>query len=779
VDGNADGAIDSPWIGRPLLRREDGALVRGDGTFVDNMMPAGALHLVFVRSPFAHALIRGIDATAARSMPGVVDVATADDLEGVAGPMPIMVIGDAVVARSAAVPMLAHGVVRFAGEPVAAVLAESRATGEDGAELVQVDYEPLEALTDPEQSRSSGVVLHEGVAENVLLEWRLSGGDVAGQFAGAARVVSGRFRIPRLAAAPIEPRGCVAALDLDGDVLTLWCSAQDPHRPLAHLSAVLGRAPDRIRIVVPDVGGAFGSKGSLAPEYAVAAALALRSKRAVKWVEDRRENFLAAYQGRGLEAEMDLAIDPEGRFLAVRAHLVADLGAYLYPASPSVVMNTAQLLTGAYDIPAAEVDVIGVATNKAPVGPYRGAGRPEAAYLIERMADLAAAELRLDPVEIRRRNLVPADRFPYRTPLGHTYDSGDYLGAIEQACVLLDYHGRRDEQRLARAEGRLVGIGLALFVERAGPAAWESAAASVGPDGHVVIRMGSSPNGQGHETTFSQIAADALGLAPEDVEIIHGDSAEVPPGVGTFGSRSVTIGGSAVLAVLEEIKARARVLAAHLLEVAEVDLRWEAGGFVVAGAPERRVGLGEVAAAAGGPAGPEIRLEATGTFTLPGPVFPFGAYAAVVEVERETGVIHLLRLVAVDDAGTIVNPLLAEGQVQGSSVQGLAAALSEEVVYDDDGQLLTGSFMAYGILSPADVTVRIQSEFRCTPSPFNPLGAKGVGESGTIAVPAALANAVADALAPLGISEVHPPFTPEKLWSTLRQAGKQASRPKF
>ena len=604
-------------------------------------------------------------------------------------------------------------------------------------------------------------------------------GTSTGGFDAADRVVTGQFAIPRLVACPIEPRGCVAAHDAEADVLTLWCSAQDPHRPLAHLSAVLGRPPERLRVVVPDVGGAFGTKGSLAPEHAVAAALALKWGRPVKWIEDRHENFLAASQGRGMMVDVRLAVDADGRFLALRARLEADLGAYLCPTTAIVPLTVATLLTGAYEIPAAEVEVVGMATNKVPTGPYRGAGRPEAALVIERMADLAAAELGLDPVEIRRRNLVPPERFPYTTPLGLTYDSGDYRGSLDRACELLGYDEWRGRRQAARDRGRLLGLGFAVFVERAGSQLWESAAAAVHPDGRVVIRTGSSPHGQGHETTFAQIAADVLGVDPADVEVVHGDSAEVPAGVGTFGSRSVTVGGSAVVVVLEKLRDRALAVAAGLLEAAEDDVRWEGGRFVVAGS-DRGIGLREVAAASSGD-GPADEagslLRAEGRFTLAGPVFPFGAYAAVVEIDPETGTVTIPALVAVDDAGTIVNPLLAEGQVRGSIMQGLAAALSEEAVHDDEGQLVTGSFMTYGIPSSADLVVEVRSEFRCTPSPLNPLGAKGLGESGTIAVPAALANAIADALAPLGIRNVDAPFTPEKLWRLLRGRAAGGSGP--
>jgi carbon-monoxide dehydrogenase large subunit len=438
------------------------------------------------------------------------------------------------------------------------------------------------------------------------------------------------------------------------------------------------------------------------------------------------------------------------------------------------------LLTGAYAIPAAHVELIGVGTNKPPSGPYRGFGRPEAAYIIERMVDLVARDLGLDPAEVRRRNFIPTDRFPYRTPLGFTYDSGNYAAALDRALALIEYDRWRQEQRRARERGRLLGVGIAVYVERAGSGLWESAAVSVEPNGHVIVRTGSTSHGQGHETTFAQIAAETLGVDPHGVLVQRGDTALVPRGVGTFGSRSTTIGGSALLVALDKIKAKATTIAAHLLEAAETDIEWNGTRLHVRGLPARGVTWEQVAAAAYDPTrlsrDIELGLHATGYFTLPGPVFPFGAYAAVVEVEGETGALRVLRLVAVDDAGRIINPLLAEGQVIGSTVQGLGQALIEEVRYDESGQLLTATFADYGLLRAAQIP-QITSELLETPSPFNPLGAKGIGESGSIATPAAVANAVADALAPLGIAHLDPPFTGEKLWRIVQAAGEPLRSP--
>lgn len=757
------------WIGRPLKRREDPRLLLGQGRYVDDLVLPGMVHMVVVRSPFAHARLGKIHPEAALQVPGVLGVVTGEDLAGQVRPMPINPAENATIAP-APHPLLAAGKVRYVGEPVAAVLAEAKASAEDAAHLVEVEYDPLPALVDPREALRNQVLVHEGLGENILLRWSRAGGDVEGAFRNAERVVKGQFHIPRLIAAPLEPRGAVAAYDPGTDTLTVWCSAQDPHRPRAQLSRILGRPEDRVRIIVPEVGGAFGSKGHLPPEVALAALLAMNTRRPVKWVEDRRENFLAAYQGRGLDAEVEMAVSRDGRILGVRARLIADLGAYLYPATPIVPITTAMLLTGTYAIPTAAVELIGVATNKVPTGPYRGAGRPEATYIVERMMDIVSYELGLDPVEVRRRNFISPDRFPYRTPLGFVYDSGNYEGALDRALELAEYERWRKEQARAREQGRLLGIGVATYVERAGAQLWESASVRVEPSGRVIVRTGSSPHGQGHETIFSQIAAEALQIDPDAVIVEHGDSAVVPRGVGTFGSRSTTVGGSAVWIALEKIKAKVVKIAAHLLEASEEDIAWENGRLFVRGSPDRALTLAQVSAAAYQPGrlplGMEMGLEAPGYFSLPGPVFPFGAYVAVVEVERETGEVRVLKLVAVDDAGRIVNPLLAEGQVIGATAQGLGQALVEEAVYDESGQLVTGSFADYGVLHAAQVP-EVITAFLETPSPFNPLGAKGIGEAGSIAAPAAVANAVMDALKPLGVRHIDFPFTPEKIWREI------------
>jgi aerobic carbon-monoxide dehydrogenase large subunit len=672
-----------PLIGRPVRRREDARILRGRTRYVDDIDPPGTLHIAFVRSLHARARIAGIRGD---------ELITAADLGG-ARPLPVQRPPGATLA-DAPHPLLADGEVRYVGQPIAAVVAATRAEAEDAVERVEVDYEPLEPVVSP---RDAG---------EELMRWRGATGDVEAAFAAAAHVVCARHVIPRLAAAPIEPRG-VVAVD-DGGLLRMWLSAQETHRPLAQLSHALDRPPESIHMVIPDVGGAFGSKGAIAPEAVVAAIAAIRLSQPVKWVEQRQENFLAAYQGRGVDGEVELALAGDGRILAVRARIVADLGAYLQPTTAIPPHTTGMLMTGCYDVAAAEVEVVGARTDKVPTGPCRGAGRPEAAFMLERTVDAAARELGMDPVELRRSNVIR--EFPYRSPLGWTYDSGDYARCLETAVSLAG----------EAPPGRRVGVGVALYVERAG-GQWESARISVEDDGRVVVRSGSFPHGQGHDTTFAQIVADRLGVPIENVDMVFGDSAEVPAGVGSFAGRSVAMGGSAVAVAAD------------------------------------RVRDGERSAS--------VRFESD-------MVFGSGAYAAVVEIDEETGELTVHRIVAVDDAGTIVNPLLAEGQVLGGTIQGLGAVLTEEIAHDEQGQPVSASFASYAMLTAAEQPP-IESAFVESPSPLNPLGAKGIGEAGAIGTPAAIANAVTAAL---GGVHVDPPFTPEKLWRALGAAAPSPRR---
>ena len=750
----------APWTGRPVRRVEDERLLTGAGRYVDDISAPGMLHLVAVRSPVAHARLLGVDVSAARAAPGVVAVITHDDIASL-GQLPIMK-ENGVEAHDVPIPLLASGRVRFAGEPVASVIATSRAAATDAAELVGADYEELPAVTDPRDALTGRVLLHDDVPGNVLFRWQRASPGFDDTFARADRVIRVRLELPRLAAAPLEPRGAVAFHDASADLLTVYASAQDAHRPRLQLAGVLRRPPESIRVVVRDVGGAFGSKSILAPEAFIAAAMAQRLGAPVKTVETRWENFLAAYQGRGQQAECELATGDAGRFLALRVRLIADVGAYLYPASTVPPVLAALLATGVYDIGAASVEVLGVATSKAPTGPYRGAGRPEGAYLYERMGDLAAAELGLDRAEIRRRNLVTPAALPCRTAVGTTLDSGDFPRLLRRSCELLGYDRARQAQREARSRGEVRGIGLSVFCEMSGLGFWESAAVSVDGTGKVIAQIGSSPHGQGHQTAFAQLLADELGLDLDAVEIRYGDTAHVPPGVGTFASRSAIVGGSALAAAAGKLKEQAVARAAERFGVPSDQVSWRAGKLL---GPDVAADLADLAA--GTP------LEVSTTFTLEQPVYSSGSYGVTVSVDRETGLLSVGRLVAVHDAGRLLNPLIAEGQVTGATLQGYAEAVSEQVLYDEDGQLVNSSFAGYGILSAAEAPV-LHSEFIATPSPHSPLGVKGVGETGTTGMPAAMASAVADALAPFGVRHLDPPYTPERLYAAM--AGPAAAR---
>jgi aerobic carbon-monoxide dehydrogenase large subunit len=741
-------------IGQPLRRREDARVLRGQTRYVDDIERPGLVHAAFVRSPHASAAITGLSVPECDG--DVLAVLTGESLRGRVAPIPVAG-PPGVTLADAAHPILALDEVRYVGQPVAAVIAPTRALAEDGAERVEVSYEPRVAVVDP---RASTVV---------LTEFSCGAGDVDGAFARADHVVRGRYGLPRLAAVPIETRGVLAEHDAGRDVLTLWCSAQDTHRPLAQLSHILGRPEESIHVIIPDVGGAFGSKGVMGPEVAASAVAAIDLGRPVKWTEDRLENFLAAYQGRGIDGELALALDADGTMLALRAQLIADLGAYLLTSTAIPPHTAAMLMTGCYAIPAAAVSVAGMATNKVPTGPYRGAGRPEAAYLLECLVDDAARAIGLDRVELRRRNLIRT--FPAATPLGFTYDSGDYERCLDTALSLL--HEPEDPALAARGRagdgpgaGRVRGTGVAMYVERAG-GQWEAADVTVAPTGRVLVRSSASPHGQGHDITFAAIVADRLDVAIDDVVMRFGDSAEVPRGVGTFGSRSVAVAGSAVALACDDVRALARALAAHLLEVSPDAVAFADGRFA---AGERALSWPEVAAAAHQPArlapGMDVGLRAVRRFASD-VVFSSGAYGAVVEIERATGHLDVLRIAAVDDAGTIINPLLAHGQVLGGTVQGLGECLSEAVIHDEAGQLRSASLMDYSLLTAAEIPPIAIGEVS-SPSPLNPLGAKGVGEGGAIGTLAAVANAVADAL---GGRHVDPPYLEATLWAMLGQEG--------
>jgi len=762
---------DGAWIGRPLKRREDHRLLVGSGRYVDDISAPGCAHVVLLRSPHAHARIVTLDIEPARRAPGVVAVVTGAEVKHLA-PMPVnRIMPDMRVPPH---PIIANGLVHAAGTPVAAVVAESVYAARDAVDLIEATYEPFQALPEPEGAVAEGATtLYPEIARNRSFSRTLREGDTARAVASAARVVSLRVVQQRLSAVAMEPRSVLAAFDSSTEELTLWVSCQAPFRIRAEVARLLGMPESRVRVIAPDVGGGFGVKTGPYREEVLLGWLARRLARPVKWIATRGEDQITTNHARGSVCEGELAVDAEGHIAALRASITAPLGAVLMNAAPGSPWNHARLLPGCYVVPACDISVTGALTTTTPVSAYRGAGRPEACFAIERLMDTAARAIGLDPAEIRVRNFIAAESFPFKTATGQVYDSGNYRLALETALAAADYTGLRSQQVERRKRGEIVGIGLASYVE---PCAlgWESGSVKVERSGQVTAITGSSAHGQGHETTFAQIVADHLGVTPDDVVVVHGDTRSGPEGFGTFGSRSVALGGSALQKVAVDVREKGRRIAASMLEAAAADVISVAGGFQVTGVPQRRVMWREVAATAYGgghalPKGDTPGLEATVYFQPETEVWTFGAIVCGIRIEAETGRLVIERLVWVDDAGTVINPLLAEGQLHGSLAQGLGQALFEGIVYDGDGQLLTGTLMDYAIPRADDVP-HVLIEKTCTPSPRNPLGAKGVGEAGCIGIPPAVVNAAVDALSPLGIQHLDMPLSPARLWAAIRDA---------
>jgi carbon-monoxide dehydrogenase large subunit len=771
-------------VGSRIKRREDPRLITGRGTYVDDIQLPRMTYAAILRSPYAHARIRRLDVDKAKALPGVVAVLTGADLQGKNVPCG-WTLPDMKVAPH---PALAVGKVRYTGDAVAVVVAEERYIARDALDLIAVDYEPLPVVVDAEQAIQPGAPqLHDEVPNNIAFVWKVAGGDVERAFREAEVVIRERLVNQRLIPNAIEPRGVVAQYNPGSGDLTLWSATQIPHLVRLLLSLVMGIPEHKVRVIAPEVGGGFGSKLYLYPEEVIVASLAKATGRPVKWIEERRENYVATTHGRAQVHYVEVAAKRDGTIAGLRVRSIANLGAYLStfaPGIPTILFGL--MLSGNYRIANLACEVTGVHTNTTPVDAYRGAGRPEATYLVERAVDLTARELGLDPAEVRRRNFVPPEAFPYTTVTGVTYDSGNYRPTLERALELVGYQQLRQEQARLRQEGKYLGIGISTYVEicgmapsqvlgavGAGAGGWESATVRVHPTGKVTVYSGASAHGQGHETAFAQIVADGLGIPFEDVEVVHGDTAQVQFGIGTFGSRSAAVGGMAVQMSLKKIEEKARKIAAFLLEAPEADLVFEAGKFFVRGTPGRAVTIQQVAFAAyvphKYPTGLEPGLEATSFYDPSNFTWPFGTHVAVVDVDPETGVVKLRRYVAVDDCGRVINPLLVDGQIHGGIAQGIAQALFEEAVYDDNGQLISGSLMDYAV-PKADDLPNFELDRTETPSPVNALGVKGVGEAGTIASSAAIVNAVVDALAPFGVKHIDMPLKPERVWQAIRQA---------
>ena len=774
------------YIGAPVPRREDRKLLTGQGSFVDNMTLPGMLWMALVRSPYPHARIVSVDVAAAAQAPGVVAAYSGHDLAGEwAGPLPCAWPVTEDIAMPPHWPV-AQDKARYEGDAVAVVVAESRAAAVDAAELVAVEWEELPAVTDVAHALDEDAPLvHDDLGSNRCYVWPLEGGDVAKAFAEAEVTVSERYRQQRLIPSAIEPRGVLAqALNATGE-LTLWSATQVPHVLRVTLSGVLGMAEAKLRVIAPDVGGGFGSKLDVYAEEALALALARRLGRPIKWIEERTEGFQATIHGRDVIQEIELAATKAGKITGVRVRLTAAMGAYLQLVTPGIPLLGAWIYNGAYDIPAYGFECTGVFTHTTPTDAYRGAGRPEATYAIERAVDALARQLGMDPAEVRRLNFIK--EFPHTIASGLTIDSGDYDATLDRVLELAGYETLRAEQAARRASGdvKQLGIGLSTYNEmcglapsrilgaiRYGAGGWDAATIRCLPTGTVQALVGTSPHGQGHETAFSQIVADRLGCTPDEVEVLHGDTAVVPLGMDTYGSRSLAVGGVALYQAADKVIEKARKIVAHQIEVSEDDLEYSGGIFHVKGT-DRAMSVKEAALAAWTahnlPDGLEPGLEETAVYDPPNFSWPAGAHLAVVEVDAETGDTRLLRYVAVDDVGTVVNPTIVDGQVHGGIAQGVAQALYEGAVYDDDGNLLTTNFMTYLIPSAAELP-SYELDRKESPSPSNPMGVKGVGETGTIASVAATMNAVMDALSAHGVTDLDMPASPERVWRAIEEA---------
>ena len=780
-------------IGTPLRRKEDLRFLTGQGRYTDDFNRPGQLWAYILRSPHAHATLGAIDSTATLAAPGVIAVYTGADLAaaGIGG----LPCGWGITDKHGKPmtepvhPVLAQGKVRHVGDPVAVVIAETREQAKDASELLGVEYGELPAVVEAMAAIVPGAPLvFDEAAQNTCYEWEIGDqGATDAAFAQAAHVAKLDLVNNRLVPNAMEPRAALGDYDAGTGDYTLYTTSQNPHVIRLLMGAYVLHLPEhKLRVVAPDVGGGFGSKIYHYAEEAIVTWASAQLKRPVKWTAERSESFLSDAQGRDHVTHVELAMDENAKFLALRVSTVANLGAYLStfaPAIPTILYAT--LLAGTYSTPAIHCAVRAVFTNTVPVDAYRGAGRPEATYVVERIVDVAARQLRIDPAELRRRNFIAKDAYPYQTPVALQYDSGDYFTTLDMALKAADYVGFEERRKAAAAKGKLRGIGIATYIEACGIAPskvagalgaraglYEAAEVRVHPTGSVTVFTGAHSHGQGHETTFAQLVASGLGIPVENVDVVHGDTAKIPFGMGTYGSRSLAVGGSAIVKALDKVIAKGRKIAAHLLEAAEADITFEDGQFKVAGT-DRAKSFGEIALTAYVPHNYPIEelepgLDETAFYDPKNFTYPAGAHIAEIEIDRDTGMVRVIRFTASDDFGRIINPMIVEGQVHGGLAQGIGQALFENAVYDkDSGQLLTGSFMDY-CMPRADDLPSFEVSHNVTLCTHNPLGVKGCGEAGAIGSPAAIMNAVADALAPLGLGPVDMPATPEKLWRLIQ-----------
>ncbi|HEY7093761.1 MAG TPA: xanthine dehydrogenase family protein molybdopterin-binding subunit [Ktedonobacterales bacterium] len=785
----------SRLFGSSIKRREDPRLITGKGAFTDDVKLPGMTYMAILRSPYGHAKITRIDTSKAKALSGVVAVFTGKDLEGKLQPIPCAWLIPDSDLKTPPYNALATDTARFTGDGVAAVVAESPYIAQDALDLIEVDYDPLPVVTTQEAAIAEGAPqLHADAPGNQAFHWKFANGDAAAALAAGEVVLKERFNQQRLIPNAMETRGAVAQWVPGMDELTIWNTSQNPHIARFLLCVTTGIPENKIRVISRDVGGGFGSKIPYYPGDGLTAFAARETGRPVKWIETRRENYVATIHGRDEMIDVEMAAKRDGTITGLKVVNHANMGAYLSTAAPGVpTWLFALIVPGCYQIKDYACDVYGVFTNTTPTDAYRGAGRPEAAFLMERMVDLLARELNMDPAEIRRKNFIPKDAFPYTTAGTLVYDSGDYDATLDKALEMVDYQTFRQQQAQARQEGRYLGLGLSTYVEVCGLAPskaagamgfqgglWEPATVRVLATGKVYVYTGTNPHGQGEETTFAQLVGEELGIPVEDIEVVHGDTSQISMGWGTYGSRTTAVGGTAIVLAARKVRDKASKLAAHLLEAAPEDIVFDHGNFSVAGSPARSKTIQDVALMANlawnMPEGMEPGLEESHFYDPGNFTFPFGAHICTVEVDADTGEVKILRYIAVDDIGYVINPMIVEGQVHGGVAQGIGQALYEHAIYDDGGQLLSGSMMDYTVPTARQIPY-IEIARTETPSPTNPMGVKGVGETGTIAATQAVVNAVVDALSPLGVRHVEMPMTPERVWRTIqaaRQGGQQS-----
>jgi carbon-monoxide dehydrogenase large subunit len=774
-------------VGTPLKRKEDPRMITGRGNYTDDMALPGMLYAAFVRSDEAHARIT-VDASAAREHEGILAVFTGEDLD-VAAPMPMAWVPPGIEVNTPERWPLARGEVNHVGDAIALVVGRSRAEVADALADVDVEYDPLPVVTDPEAALEPGSPLvHEALGTNRSHEWSLGGGDVDAGLAAADVVVERRVVNPRISGAPIEPRSAIA--DYRAGELTLWSSTQVPHFVRLFMAIVLGTSEDKVRVIAPDVGGGFGAKLQFCAEEVAVSWASRKLGRPIKWTETRADHMATCHHGRDQIAHARMGATRDGKITALHVKIIADFGAYFGMLTPTIPSLGAFVMTGVYDIPAVKTDIVGVFTNKCLTDAIRGAGRPEATHIIEVCIDALAAELDIDRLELRRRNFIAADSFPHEVAYGIVYDSGNYQGTLDRLLEHFDYGAFTQEQARLREQGVYRGIGFSTYTEICGLAPsrvtgpegfglqtglWESAVVRVHPTGAVTVFTGTSGHGQGHDTVFAQIAADRLGVDPEVVEVVHGDTGTGPMGLGTYGSRSMAVGGESIAKAAERVAEKAKQIVAHQLEAAPEDIEVAEGTFRVRGT-DKGMALAEISGIAHVrpellPEGMEPALEEHAFYDPENFVFPFGAHACEVEVDVDTGKVTVTKYLAIDDCGNPLNPLLIDGQVHGGITHGIGQALYEQIRYADDGQLITGSLVDYALPTAAEVPSFV-TDRTVTPSPVNSLGVKGIGEAGTIASSAAVVNAVIDALRPLGVDYIDMPCTPLRVWTAIQEAGR-------